>query len=622
MTSPSSTPTETTPASTHSSMVSPLKRHALVIGVLCVILIASLGLTTAWSYSQLQSDTILKGISIGGTSVGGHPPVSAKDTVEQALQIKRDTSLQANLDTRVLDLGTQAGLVTYDVDGAITQATNIGHTGSWPRRILAPVIARIKGYNLPIEASVDETILKNRVETALGNDIETARDAQLIVQASATSSAVFVEPEKAGRRLDLETLAQDLEDRLNDGSNESVELRTDTNPPSILATDLEPLVSQAQQWLEKPPFILQAEGKQWTISKTDLAPWITVTTGTKPLELTLSPVAVKERLRVLAKDFLQPAKDGFIEVNASSTVTAFETPVQGLDVDVPKTINNILLGWRNSSTTMDLVLSKVTPRILGDGERLGIEEVIGVGRSNFSGSPSNRRKNIALGAKKVHTTLLAPGQEFSMLTVLGEIDGEHGWLPELVIKGNQTVPEFGGGLCQVGTTMFRAALASGLKITERRNHSYRVRYYEPAGTDATIYDPAPDFKFKNDMPTHALITTSIKGDEIAFTVWGTKDGRNIEQTTPIVYNIVAPPPKKIIETLDLPPGTEKCTESAHAGADAEFTYTVTHADGRVEKETFKSRYRPWQAVCLKGVTALTQPTPSGVDETGLNNPNL
>ncbi len=614
--------TETTQSPTTSSMGTTLKRHALVIGVLCVILIASLGLTGAWSYSQLQRNTILTGVSINDTPVGGQSPVRAKNNIENALQAKYTTTLEATLDTRVLNLGPQADLITYDIDSAIAQATNIGHTGSWPRRLLAPVVARIKGYNLPIRASVDEAILKTRLEASLGNDIETARDARLIVQASTTSSAVFVEPEKAGQRLNIEKLAQDIEDKINSDSNASLVVYTDTNPPSIIASDIEALVPQAQQWLEKPPFILQAEGKQWTINKADLAPWITVTTGTKPLELTLSPVAVKERLRVLAKDFLQPAKDGFIEVNASSTVTAFETPVQGLDVDAPKTISNILLGWQNSSTTMDLVLSKVTPRILGDGERLGIQEVIGVGRSNFSGSPSNRRKNIALGAKKVHTTLLGPGQEFSMLTVLGEIDGENGWLPELVIKGNQTVPEFGGGLCQVGTTMFRAALASGLKITERRNHSYRVRYYEPAGTDATIYDPAPDFKFKNDMPTYALITTSIKGDEMAFTVWGTKDGRNIEQTKPIVSNIVAPPPKKIIETLDLPPGTEKCTESAHAGADAEFTYTVTHADGRVEKETFKSRYRPWQAVCLKGVTALTQPTPSGVDETGLNNPNL
>jgi vancomycin resistance protein YoaR len=106
--------------------------------------------------------------------------------------------------------------------------------------------------------------------------------------------------------------------------------------------------------------------------------------------------------------------------------------------------------------------------------------------------------------------------------VLGEIDGAHGWYQELVIKGNETVPEYGGGLCQVGSTSFRMALASGLEIVERRNHSYRVRYYEPAGTDATIYSPAPDFRFKNNTNHHILITSEIQGDMLAFYAWGTQ----------------------------------------------------------------------------------------------------
>ena len=80
---------------------------------------------------------------------------------------------------------------------------------------------------------------------------------------------------------------------------------------------------------------------------------------------------------------------------------------------------------------------------------------------------------------------------------------EAGYLPELVIKGDEIKPEIAGGLCQVGTTMFRAAMNSGLKITERQNHSLVVSYYNDLsngnpGTDATIYDPHPDFRFLND----------------------------------------------------------------------------------------------------------------------------
>ena len=154
--------------------------------------------------------------------------------------------------------------------------------------------------------------------------------------------------------------------------------------------------------------------------------------------------------------------------------------------------------------------------------------------------------------------------------------------------------------------LFRSAVDTGLQITERRNHSYRVSYYEPAGTDATIYDPAPDFKFRNDTAKHIYINAYIIGTEITFEFWGTNDGREVKVDKPSIYNIVQPPPTKLIETLDLAPGKKKCTESAHAGADAHFATTITYADGRVREETFRSHYRPWQAVCLIGVEQLSE----------------
>ena len=190
---------------------------------------------------------------------------------------------------------------------------------------------------------------------------------------------------------------------------------------------------------------------------------------------------------------------------------------------------------------------------------------------------------------------------------MGEIDGSNGYLTELVIKGDKTVPEYGGGLCQVGTTVFRGALDSGLPITERRNHSYRVSYYEPAGTDATIYDPAPDFKFVNDTGNYILIQSRVEGDDLYFDFWGVNDGRIASTTDPVIYNIVKPPPTKIIETDSLAPGEKKCTESAHSGADAYFDYTVIYPENStttpIKTRRFSSHYIPWQAVCLVGKAA-------------------
>lgn len=173
------------------------------------------------------------------------------------------------------------------------------------------------------------------------------------------------------------------------------------------------------------------------------------------------------------------------------------------------------------------------PKFIGaDQERLGLKELIGEGHTNFKGSPKNRIFNINRSLKQFENVIIAPGEEFSFVDYLGEVDGEHGYLPELVIKYNKTEPEFGGGICQVSSTVFRAAIYSGLKITERRNHAYPVQYYKPYGMDATVYIPKPDLKFANNTPGHILIQSVIEGDNLTFRFFGTKDGRTVSVDGP------------------------------------------------------------------------------------------
>ena len=107
-------------------------------------------------------------------------------------------------------------------------------------------------------------------------------------------------------------------------------------------------------------------------------------------------------------------------------------------------------------------------------------------------------------------------------------------------------------------------------------------------------------KFLNDTGNYILIQTKIEGDNLTFEFWGTSDGREVEITEPKIFNIVSPGPTKIVETEDLEPGEKKCTESSHNGADAEFTRKITNSSGEENEETWFSRYRPWQAVCLIG----------------------
>jgi vancomycin resistance protein YoaR len=220
--------------------------------------------------------------------------------------------------------------------------------------------------------------------------------------------------------------------------------------------------------------------------------------------------------------------------------------------------------------------------------------------------------------------LLNPDDTFSTLSHLGKIDASSGYLEELVIKEDRTKPEFGGGLCQVSSTLFRAALNAGMKITERQNHKYRVSYYEPPiGMDATIYDPAPDFKFVNNYKSHILIQSKVEGTKLTFELYGTKDARTIEISTPEMFDVVPAGNPVMIETDTLPAGEKKQVEKAHEGASAKFNYKVTRDGTVLQEKTFLSKYVPWPEKWLvgKGTTNPTSSCADGAqngDETGID----
>ncbi|MFA4818033.1 MAG: VanW family protein [Parcubacteria group bacterium] len=218
-----------------------------------------------------------------------------------------------------------------------------------------------------------------------------------------------------------------------------------------------------------------------------------------------------------------------------SKVSVFALSKNGVRLDKEKSLITIFNYFKNNSSTGEIKLAydELQPEITTDSiDNLGIKTLIGEGTSNFAGSPKNRIHNIYVGAKKFNGVLIKPGEKFSFIQTLGPVDESTGYLPELVIKTDKTVPEFGGGMCQVSTTAFRAAIYAGLKITARTPHAYPVSYYNPQGMDATVYIPSPDLRFINNTPGHILIQTKIDGTRLVFDFFGTDDGRKINITGP------------------------------------------------------------------------------------------
>jgi len=252
-------------------------------------------------------------------------------------------------------------------------------------------------------------------------------------------------------------------------------------------------------------------------------------------QLAVSQKSVLSFLEDLERQANKDPEDAKFKMDENEKVSLFSLGSPGLKLDKEKSLRIILDYLKNNEKNDQFSLSftEIEPALsINSIDNLGVTALVGEGRSNFRGSPKNRIFNIKVAASRFDGTLIKPGEEFSFVKILREVDSDHGYLPELVIKKDKTEPEFGGGICQVSTTAFRAALNSGLKITARRNHAYPVQYYNPQGMDATVYIPRPDLRFINNTPAYILIQTKIEDTELIFKFFGTDDGREVKITGP------------------------------------------------------------------------------------------
>jgi vancomycin resistance protein YoaR len=549
---------------------------------------------------------------VGQVKLGGLTTEEAQDRLNSRIdEISRDgisfryRETEAQLLPVVASLESDLAyqIFTYKAEEDIEKAFSLGRSDNPYRNLTEKFRVLFTGQTLPATFTANAGEISDFLKNNFSRFETPAQNASLAYSEEAGKLEFSIEEEEYGQVLDYKKAMATLGSRFRQLNNEPINLQAGINYPTILKKDALNIESRARAILDQAPLEAVYEDKIWKITKDDLLGWLELQKNQEDkIMVDLKFNLVKEYLEesVSPEVNIEPIAARFnIE---DGRVTEFQDSREGRELDVYSTYLNIRQAAHGEAggQTEIVVSEKKSDIQTEDANDLGIKDKLGTGHSNFAGSPPNRVHNIQTGANKLHGLLIKPGEEFSLVGALGDIDKEAGYLPELVIKDNKTVPEYGGGLCQIGTTMFRATYASGLPVTERRNHSYRVSYYEPAGTDATIYDPWPDYRFENDTPANILIQARIEGTDLYFDFWGTDDGRVASHTEPVIYNIVRPGPTRYIETADLAPGAKKCTEHAHNGADAYFDYQVKYPDGEIVDKRFTSHYVPWREVCLMG----------------------
>lgn len=599
-------------------------------GVFVVVLV---GLTVLpYVYEQAYEDRVYPGVYVGREPVGGMTVNQLRDFLvqkdaqlgEDGLRFRARASDGQPMQHAVLPVvyaGTEALVAFADIDIEATVATayGVGRSGDLFTRMRKIIQSRMDTLRVPATVEVLPEEFIEALQSQFHILEQPVREAALVV----VSTTPRIEPEMVGEEFQypraVEAATQAVEqlalDRVIDiARKETVPTITAVAAAPLLAQFpvvaagvpvdvhyVDPNTKQPQQWR------VGLEAQQWLQFQLDAGGAVVYGLDHTPVSRFFDDIATSVDIAP------QDAKFSFDEV--SKKVTQFQPSKAGLTLDreamyqeLNARVRMIARGDAVSSTVA-LIVSSTPPAVaMSDVNQFGITELLGVGVSKFFHSSKDRIKNIQNASTKLNGVLIAPGEEFSLVARLRPITLGNGYVPEYVIKGDKIEKDVGGGLCQIGTTAFRMAMMSGLPITERYNHSLVVSYYNDLtnnnpGTDATIFDPSRDLKFKNDTGHSLLITTEVdvKNVTLKYYLWGAHDGRKGYYTPPVVEKWIATGPMKEIRTTDQPPGKTRCQES-HPGAVTSFWQYIERPDGMVEKKEFRSHYRPLPRICFIGVT--------------------
>ncbi|MBO9599797.1 MAG: VanW family protein [Cohnella sp.] len=225
----------------------------------------------------------------------------------------------------------------------------------------------------------------------------------------------------------------------------------------------------------------------------------------------------------------------------------------------------------------------------------GIERKIAEFTTSFTTSGEGRSHNVAAAAKALNDTLLMPDEVFDYNKIVNIAEEKYGWKEAPVILKGKLTPGIGGGICQVSSTLYNAALKAGLDIVERRNHSLAVHYL-PAGLDATYAEGYINFKFRNSTGKQLLIRTVVQDKKLTIKLFGTLPD-NVEYRTERKEIKVNPPKTVYVANDQLKLGKQDTVQKGEPGFVVE-TYLVKLVDGAVVERRKLSRdtYRATDAL--------------------------
>ena len=562
------------------------------------------------TYHLAYFKKIYPGVSIAYQNVENKTIEEGSNYLENYINQNKASSLKlASQENQLWEIELEKLDFFYDTNLSVEKAYQVGRNKKPFLDLKNKTKSYFQGTNLGLDYSLNQNLLEEKIATIASQVFIPAIEPTIEVLEATPSggtSRISIKQGEDGQQLDKRGLINIIAQQITQVSFESISLPLIYTSPVLTEEQIKNTQKRAEKFLDKR-LILKEEENLWKLEEKELIELLSFTNGFNQDEIK----SWASELSLIINRDPQNASFRFSE----GKVAEFKPAKEGKKLEEDQTVDLIVkdlekLEENQIQDAINLPITTSQPIIkTADVNSLGIKELVGRGVSSFRGSISSRIHNINLASSRLNGLLIPPEEVFSFNQALGDVSRSTGYQEAYIIKDGRTVLGDGGGVCQVSTTLFRAALDTGLPIIERKAHAYRVSYYEQGssvGLDATVFSPTADLKIKNDTPAYLLIQTYFdqKNYRLTFEIYGASDGRSVSISKSRMWDQSPPPPDLYQDDPTLPTGQIKQIDWKSWGAKASFDYRVNRFGEVLQNRTFYSNYRPWQAIYLKGTGSI------------------
>ncbi|TLM78550.1 MAG: hypothetical protein FDZ70_03965, partial [Actinobacteria bacterium] len=566
------------------------------------------------------------GVRVGDVRVGGLGREAAAGRITEQLGPRVSAPVTVTYGAKKWTVDAKSIDASLSASGFVDAAYAVGRTGPWWQDLAVRASAWVRPVRVPCAVAADPDAVDEVLDLISG---EVRIDP---VDATVRISGTSAEPVPAADGLDI--VRGDLTTRLLEAfvsQARTVQAPSAKVPVQVTDADAAKALADAKLMLSGPANVT-FEKSTWEFPATAIAKWIVFeeepATGTVPSADSTAPVAagvsqasVRNILvarigsdemssAVLSKAgavVVEPKDASFAVSNGAVSIVPHQ---DGTGPDLEKLAADLTVALTtDGDRTVEMRTARMQPAITTEkAKTMGIRERLATYTTSYSPSNKPRVNNIHLLADALDGALVAPGATFSFNGHIGPRTAAKGYQEAPAIVGNKLVPQLGGGICQVGTTIFNAVFFSGLPTVERHNHSFYISHY-PKGRDATVSFGGPDFKFKNDTADWVLIKTAHSAGTVTISLYGTDPGYEVEYETGAFENVK---PHGVVEKDDptLTVGSRVVEDEGEDGKSVVVTRIVKKGGQVIRTDTFKSVYKVKTEVVRVGTKPVSTPTSS------------